>query len=143
MVPLASLGLKAVKGGRLRVLLNALGYQGTTPAEVWPGEALLLWLADLMSVRATLHPGHQEVLLSELGADVVRYGTALAEALASGSPELPVGLLSVGNGRMATVSGRDGAFDLGRGEWVHGVKTFPMESVTYNLAAIYVGNARK
>lgn len=126
----------------LRKLLNDLGHRSVTPATLGPGECLVLWLADLLARRDKIIPSHQNQLLNELLPDIVQYGTQLAEAMLQAetisTTKLPVGILAVSNEAYATISGREGFFMLATGEWVTTVRTFPAETVSYNLAAVYI-----
>jgi NAD-dependent SIR2 family protein deacetylase len=133
--------LRATSQVKAKCLLSAVG-QSDVEAELSPGQALYLWLADHMARRPLLLPECRELILGELAKDIVEYGNNLARELVKRDKKevdkLPVCMIVVSNGTHLTMSGRAGFLSLATGEWVEGVKTFPAETLSYNLAGIYL-----
>lgn len=129
----------------IRILLNAMGLKGVSPSVLSAGEALMLWFADRMQGSAKVASSYQDLILSEMSENIEAYGNTLETALASNGGDLaklPVGLVTVCNGSMACISGRDAVLHLHQAAWLPGMPSFPEESIVYNLAAIYIGAMR-
>lgn len=100
-------------------------------ADVGPGAALLVWLDAMLRARRPADADRLDLLLEVYAADVARAGE---EAEAGADRQA---LLVLVDGTFAVVSGRDGCLDLRSGRQRKRMPQPPIESVTYNLTALY------
>lgn len=123
--------LSPIRAGRL---LREMGVGGDA---VTPGQALLLWLAHWLAVTQPVPPDQQDLMLYALGGEVVSYGDSFEEKMRSPGAVVPVGVVSILDRTFAVVSGQKAFLCLEKGEYVDGLARPPVESISYNLAAMY------
>lgn len=126
--------LSSVRVGRL---LREMGQKDGEDA-ISPGQALLLWLAHWLAVTQPVNQDQQDLLLYALGKEVVAYGDSFDEKMRGPQATVPVSVVSILDRSFAIVSGQKGFLVLERGEYVAGLARPPIESITYNLAAMLV-----
>lgn len=139
LVPMAALSrcMPRLPPLRLRRLMREMGKEGAEA--VSPGEALLLWLAHWMAATQPVPPDQQDLLLVELGKEIIAYGDAFEAKMkeAKEGETVPAAVVSILDRSFAIISGREAFLVLTKGEYVKGLSRPPVESLSYNLAGMY------
>jgi hypothetical protein len=104
------------------------------------GEALLIWLADLLEWMQVCNQDQRTLLLQELRGEILKLGEAIEEHFPKG--EVPVFHIGFADRRWATCSTMKHFFDLDEGVWVKELDEPPLETITYAVAALFMRNHR-
>jgi hypothetical protein len=109
------------------------------------GDCLLLWLAQVLSVRRLLPPDQQMLVLEEYAAEVREHGDQLGVQLRAGSPEksgekrtLCAAMLSILDCGLTRLSGQSRYFDLQQACYVSSPARPPIEFLSIDLTALFV-----
>lgn len=110
------------------------------------GEALVFWTADWLTGVQIVAPDQVRLLIEEFAADIRKFGAALTEALKvphSGPPahrvmRLPSAKIGFLDRWQACMDGRNTFLDLKTGEIVPVIDRRPLETIGYNLTALFI-----
>lgn len=112
------------------------------------GEALIFWVADWLTGLQIIATDQVRLLIEEFAGNIITFGKALEEALAQeqlsvGPPvpksmRLPMCKIGFLDRWQACMDGRDTFLDLKTGEVVPAIDRRPLETIAYNLTALYI-----
>ena len=128
---------------QLASLSRSLLRYDETPAQdakLSVGEALLLWLADLLEWMQVCDQDQRTLLLQELRKELFKLGKTIEEHIPKG--EVPVFHIGFADRRWATCSTLKHFFDLAEGVWIEELNEPPLETITYSIAALFMRNYR-
>jgi len=102
------------------------------------GEAILLWLADLLEWMQVCNQDQRTLLLQELHEEISKLGAAIEEHFPKG--EVPLFNVGFADRRWVTCSTLDNLFDLDEGVWVTELARPPLETISYSIASLFMRN---
>jgi len=132
---------QALKPVQLQSLTRSLLKYDKAPAfdaKLSVGEALLLWIADLLEWMQVCNQDQRTLLLQELYDEIIRLGETIEEHFTK--DEIPIFNLGFADRRWVTCSVVKNFFDLDTGAWVEELKEPPLETITYAVAALFMRN---
>jgi hypothetical protein len=131
---------------QVRLLLRRAGVAAYRDPElrVGPGEALFVWLASALALRAPVDPPQQTALLELLAEQILEAGRRAPALLqAAGTTPLPATILTILDGTLVGLSGLDCFIDLRTGANVRRPPQAPVEAVSYDLLALFSLHVRR
>tara|TARA_Y100001938_G_scaffold148750_1_gene233377 strand:- start:19934 stop:20419 length:486 start_codon:yes stop_codon:yes gene_type:complete len=99
------------------------------------GEALLLWLADLLEWTQICNQDQRTLLLQELRQVILELGEQLSNPATENIPSFHVGFA---DRRWVTCTGTPAFFELTTGEWVDQLPYPALETVTYECTTLFM-----
>ena len=104
------------------------------PLEFTPGEALLFWTADFLSAVGLLGQEQLWLVLDAFASKIVDFGNVLGTAP---GPKYPMCRFALLDRSMACFDGCDTFVDYQSGKAIPAFDAKPLETITYNLTAIW------
>ena len=118
---------------KVRRLLALLG---AVPDKVDAGGGLLVWVRDLLQLRAPIVQEQQEAVTAHFAVEIVSRGRALWEQ-ADAVGQAPAHQLLIADSTFVAMSGQDVYLDLRSGLTTRNITRLPLELVSYNLTALF------
>lgn len=134
---------QALKPVQLRSLARSLLQYDKEPApgsKLSTGEALLLWIADLLEWMQVCNQDQRTLLLQELKEEISKLGTAIEENFSEG--KVPIFNIGFADRRWATCTTLPHFFDLDEGIWEKELSEPPLETISYSIASLFMRNHR-
>jgi hypothetical protein len=140
---LVKLGVMQTRPEMLDALLLLGAPKTDEPFEkrlVTAGQALFLWLTDVIRIRKPVGDTSRRLLLNHFKAEIQEFGNRLSWALDNGNevPALPGVLLTVADNTLAGLTNTTGWLDLRTGDVVKDLPKPPLEVVSYNLTGLFI-----
>ena len=105
--------------------------------ELNTGEALIIWIADLLHGLQVCDPDQRTLLLQELRVSIMEYGGELEERIAH-DREFSAFSIGFADRRYATCSVSNQFFDLEEGVWVTELPHPPLETLSYSVTVLFM-----
>jgi hypothetical protein len=105
------------------------------------GEALLLWVANLLQRTPFVESAHSTLLLQELGPSIIEIGQRL-ERTAPDFDGIEPYVLTFSDRRFVGLAGRNEFFDLKSGTTTEIMSRPALETISYSCAVMFVRNYR-
>lgn len=122
------------------ILAKILGLTGDT---LTAGEAMVFWLADLLSWVRICDSDQQRLIIELFCKDIREHGERVHTAVVTRQPVLPVSFIGFGDRHMVTITGQQVILDLNTGELKDLTLTEQLlETLNYNLTALYTRKYR-
>ena len=110
------------------------------------GSALVFWVADWLTGLQILAADQVRLLIEEFSPDIIKFGVELEGALKIRSEDfrrprimqLPCAKIGFLDRWQACMDGRDTFLDLKTGKSVPAIERRPLETIAYNLTALYL-----
>ena len=132
---------QALQPVQLISLARSLLRYDSTPnpeTELSAGEAILLWLADLLEWMQVCNQDQRTLLLQELREELFKLGAVIEERFPKG--EVPLFNIGFVDRRWATCSTLENLFDLDEGCWITELNTPPLETISYSITSLFMRN---
>lgn len=114
------------------------------PARLDAGQALLLWLANALTLVAPVKEAEQRAILVNFGAAVIDEGPVIAKSLASTvEGKMPSFKLALFDRGYVALTGQSGFLNLHTGAKATQLPQAPFESLVYDLTALYVTSSTR
>lgn len=113
-----------------------------TVKTISPGQALVIWVADLFSGSALCLVEECDLILDEMKNDIQKFGNylfnALEERTSLSNLKIPIADLVFADRKFVTITGRQEILNIENGEWIRGLELHPFERVIYNLGVLFL-----
>lgn len=105
-----------------------------------PGQALLIWLADLIEWMQLCSSDERTLFLQEIKVELSSFAECLETSINAQEDALPAFMVGFVDRRYATCSVMKQFFDMREGVWIDKLPEPALETISYSCTTLYMRN---